>query len=302
MKYFVFYVTLAKLLFLSALGRCQDPNEKRLLITEQSQNRIVIVNTKSATVDWQWEADSPFIHPGHIKWFVAPSDAKIVNNSNWILMCASGGGVALIRVSDKKVLFYAFAGGNTHSIELLPDGNIVTASSDGNNLTVFAVDTPRLPGLKSSSIYVPFGHNIVWDKKRNILWSAGLNKMLKYRYNFIKDNPALELIDSISYIHEHDEAHDLFPDYDKDALWLTDTKNVYIFDPEKSVAQVVPGIRIRNVKSISSGPRGYPTIISYPKERWWTDEIMSIDGKSIFRQNGWKIYKARWILPNHFSY
>ena len=126
--------------------------------------------------------------------------------------------------------------------------------------------------------------------------------MLKYRYNFIKDNPALELIDSISYIHEHDEAHDLFPDYDKDALWLTDTKNVYIFDPEKSVAQVVPGIRIRNVKSISSGPRGYPTIISYPKERWWTDEIMSIDGKSIFRQNGWKIYKARWILPNHFSY
>jgi hypothetical protein len=299
MKHLGFYL-LPLLISIAALG--QQKNAKRLLLAEQSQHRVVIVNVESGDIEWEWRADTPSIRPEHFKWFTNPSDAKIVDHNRCVLTCASGGGIALIRRADKKVLFYAYAGGNTHSIELLPDGNIVSASSHGNKLTVFRVDTLHFPKVNWTQVYVPFGHNVVWDKKRMVFWSAGLNTMRRYAYNFKKDGPGLALLDTFLYKPSHDQAHDLFPVWNKDALYLTDTKNVYIFDIEKNTVKPLRDTAIKNVKAISSGPGDYPTIITVPKESWWTDEIKTLDGETVFRHPGWKIYKARWVLPNPFSY
>jgi hypothetical protein len=63
-----------------------------------------------------------------------------------MLITASGGGVALVRMADNKVVFQAYAGCNPHSAEILPGGNMVSASSTENYLTVFHVDTTATPG------------------------------------------------------------------------------------------------------------------------------------------------------------
>lgn len=118
-------------------------NSPCLLITDQSQNRIALAEVRSSRLIWQWRAGETDIRPQDTGRFKAPSDAKAVYEDKYILASASLGRVALIRIADKKTVFYMYVGGNTHSAERWPDGNIVTASSTGNYLTVIHTDSVR---------------------------------------------------------------------------------------------------------------------------------------------------------------
>jgi hypothetical protein len=271
-----------------------------IILSEQAQQRVAIADLDSKKIVWQWTPQTSNVKPEHYKWFTAISDAKLVYDNKYILTNASGGGVALIRIADKKTMFYAYAGGNTHSAELLPDGNIVSASSTGNHLTLFTVDTLHFPdNVYSKKITVDFGHNVVWDHKNQLLWTAAGHQLLSFRYNFNCTQPDLTLVDSLPLPGK--EAHDLFPVYGEDALWLTNTTNVYKFTPAgKKLVQA--DVIQKNIKSVSSGPSDLPLIIIKPKESWWTDEVIDAKGNGIFFEKGLKIYKARWFLPNSFSY
>ncbi|CAL1519441.1 DUF6528 family protein [Chitinophaga sp. MM2321] len=272
----------------AACNRC-------VVVAEQSQHRITIADLSSGAVIWEWKPSASNVDTAHIKWFNNPSDVKPVYHNKFILMTASGGAVALIRIADKKVVFYAYAGGNTHSAEILPDGNIVSASSTGNHLTLFRTDTTAFPGnVYTKTVPVDFGHNVVWDADHQRLWSADRHKMWSFKYNFNREAP--DLIVDTSFTLPGEEAHDLYPVYGEKTLWLTNTTHVYKFDI--NTLQLKPaGIIQDNIKSVSSGPAGYPTIVAKPNESWWTDEILDGNGKRIFKQKGWKIYKVRWLIP-----
>ncbi len=278
-----------------------DSCRQCVVLAEQSQHRIAIADIPSRQLIWEWKPALSNVKPEHVKWFSNPSDAKIVYDGKYVLTCASGGGVALVRIADKKTVFYAYAGGNTHSAELLPDGNIVAASSTGNYLTIFSVDT-LLPPEKIYSKQVPiaFGHNVVWDKHRQLLWSAAMAELKAFKYNFSKTRPDL-LPDTVIAL-PGTEAHDLFPVYGADALWLTNTTHVYQYKLASHKLEEFNTTYQQHIKSITSGPEGTPVIIIKPKTSWWTDEVLDVKGKRIFFGEGLKIYKARWVLPNTFSY
>lgn len=277
--------------------------ERCIILAEQSQNSIVIVNPESHQTVWQWNVENSNIDPAYWKWFKATSDAKVIYDGRYILITASGGGVALIRVTDKKVVFYAYAGGNTHSAEILPDGNVVCASSTGNYLSIFRTDTTTTTtpiDIYCKKIPNKFGHNVVWDNKRKVLWSTAMDYLITYRYNFNKDNPDLTRIDSIKI--PGNQPHDLFPVYGEDTLWLTTMEAVFKFEISSGKFHKIEFAGDMNIKSISSGPEAYPVIILRPKEKWWTDEVLDINNISIFSEKGYRIYKARWFVNNTFSY
>ncbi len=274
-----------------------------VVITNQAMSSIDIVDLdRNGKLLWRWDPQYADIEADKKKWFSAPDDAKPVYHKNYILINASGGGVALIRIIDKKVVFYAYAGKNPHSSEILPDGNIVTASSTDNKLVIFAVDTAASGNhqVYRQDFYLPFAHNVVWDKKRKLLWSAGDNHLYKLEYNFDKDHPALEKIDSLALPGEN--AHDLFPVYGKDLLWLTTTDNVYVINLESGQIRPAHFKFHQHIKSVSSGPEDWPILIMKPKVKWWTDVIINPSGKVLFRKDGMEAYKARWFLENAFSY
>jgi hypothetical protein len=272
--------------------------KKCIVLAEQSISRVAIADVDSKTIIWEWRP-SQELKTEHVGWFNNISEAKPVYNGKYILTTASGGGVALVRIADKKTMFYAFAGGNTHSAEVLPDGNIVSSSSTGNFMTLFKVDTTAFPDkVVSKNIPVEFGHNVVWDHKNQRLWTAAMNRMKVFEYNFDCDAPNLTLVESIDL--PGTEAHDLFPVYNKDILWLTNTTHVYQFDVAAKTVTLADGIQ-PNIKSVSSA-EGLPTIIIRPKQQWWTDEVIDPNGNTVFYQSGLKIYKARWLVTNHFSY
>lgn len=280
-------------LTLEDCGRC-------IILAEQSRPAIIVVEIDSGQMVWEWRPDraEDIDNP---EWFSNPDEAKPVYNNKFVLITASGGGVALIRFSDKKVLFQAYAGGNPHSAELLPDGNIVSASSTGDHLTLFHADTLSAPGeFYQKEIPIPFGHNVAWDRERQQLWSAAEDVMYIYEYDFNCTEPGLILKDTIPL--PGTGAHDLFPVYNEDAFWLTHDVGIYHFDIQTSEAVLAESHYHDKIKSVSSGPEGYPTLIMKPKEQWWSDEVIDTEGNTLFQQNGLRIYKARWLLDNPFSY
>jgi len=274
--------------------------KKCIVLSEQLHNRVAIADVPSGQIIWEWRPEQSNIQPQHLAWFTNTSDAKPVYNGQYLLVTASGGGVALVRIADKKAVFYAYAGGNTHSAELLPDGNIVSASSTGNFMMLFRVDTTLAPEAVYSRKYpLPFGHNVVWDNQRQVLWSAADHQLLSFTYNFNCSQP--ELVQQNAVDLPGKDAHDLFPVYGEQALWLTNTTNVYIYHLDTKKPEQYGSIQA-NIKSVSSGGNDLPVIIIRPKTSWWTDEVIDTKGNTVFYQKGLKIYKARWYLKNTFSY
>lgn len=270
--------------------------KKYILLSEQSKSRVAIADIAASGIVWEWRPSvQPDINPEHAKWFEAMSDAKPLENGKYILACASGGGVALIRVHDKKTMFYAYAGGNTHSVEQLPDGNIVSTSSTGNFMSIFITTGKEYSKhTVRKDFYLRNGHNLVWDKKKKHLYTASWDQLKTYRYNGDKRDPAFIPVDSVAI--PDSSAHDLYRVYGKDALWLTTHSAIFKVDMQSKKAEKVNTRLGKNIKSVSSGPEGYPTIIIRPKEKWWTDEVLDLAGNSIFKQQGLRIYKARWLL------
>lgn len=273
-----------------------EKDKKYIILSEQSKSRVAIADIAASKIVWEWcPATQPDIKPEHVVWFNAMSDAKPLDNGKLILACASGGGVALVRVADKQTIFYSYAGGNTHSIAMLPDGNIASASSTGNLLSIFVVSGKTDPEKTiRKDVYLRDGHNLVWDEKQQLLYTASWDQLKTYQYNFNKSAPELRVMDSVPL--PDNGAHDLYRVYRKNDLWLSTHSAIFTINLKSRAVTKTTTAFGENIKSVSSGPKGYPTIIIQPKEKWWTDEVLDLKGNMIFCQKGLKIYKARWLL------
>ncbi len=286
----------------------QGPFSSDIVIAEQYTAKIRIFKANSdwnrpESLVWEWSAaQAPEVKKEHVTWFGHVSECKPVHGVSHLLTVASGGGVALIRLKDKKVLFYAYPGGNTHSAALLPDGNIVTASSTGNALTIFVVpDSFNGPeSVKNIKVKFEDAHGLVWDKKRDILWALGGKELAGYRYEGTKENPSLKKIESILLSEGRNGGHDLYPIPGTDYLFVTVSSAIGIFEPEqKKIFWLAP---IRGIKSISLSLEGVLLVLQ-PREQWWSPSIFYLNKNFSIAGNIQKarIYKGRWWIPNTFS-
>lgn len=280
-----------------------------IVTVEQASDRIIIFKSDTdwnldKNIIWSWSvSNSPAIKPVDYHYFHMLSDAKRVSNGSCVIICASGGGIALIRLSDKQTLFYARAEGNTHSVELLPDGNLVSASSTGGYLRLFSTDpsVSQFPDQVKSVKY-PFAdaHGVTWDQRGEQLWAVGGKTLKRFAYNHDRKNPALTLL--ATYNIPDIEGHDLFPLPGKDKLVVTSSRHVWFFDLKTETFEPFPRLAdIDTVKSVSLQSADGRVIYLVPKVSWWTDSVSLLDGESQTR-TGAKFYKARWWVPNEFSY
>lgn len=285
----------------------EEATAKEIVICDQKNARIVMVDVANGNkITWEWKPTASYamIRSGAQGWFTNLSEAKPVYSGKYILATASGGGVAIINVSSKKAIWYDYAGGNTHSAELLPNGNVVTASTTGGYLLIFTVDSYINDDSKQGGkVAFEDVHNVVWDKTNKLLWAAGKDKLKAFSYNNSCGSPALTL--KKTYTMPQGNAHDLFPVYGSTTdLWLTNSGHIYKFNVSTGAFSLVK--TISGVKSVCNGPSGYATILDVANghggESWRTDVITDLNGATVYKNTSFGMYKLRWKLVNSFSY
>jgi hypothetical protein len=299
------------LVFVNLLGTTDAPpaDDAAILCCEQRSTRLLLLDANTDWSDprairWSWSPDeADDIEPAHRPWFRYLTDGKRVLGGTHLITSASGGGIALIRMKDKRVVFYALADGNTHSIEILPDGNLVSASSTGNYLRVFSTDPAagRFPkNAKHTDTKLEDAHGVTWDHERQRLWAVGGVDLVRYRYNGDRQNPALTE-DARFKLPNRGGGHDLFPVPGTRRLFVTGGW-IWTFDTETEKFADFPSRLQHGVKSISQREPGGPTLLMVATESWWSDTLRFVneDRKKQFPQA--RFYKARWWVPNPFSY
>ena len=278
-----------------------DQATRPMILTEQAAGKIVIVDQPTGKVAWEWKPSESSLSATQAAWFELPDEAKPVLDKSALLITASRGGVARVNVADSSVIFAAKPGGNPHSAEILPDGSIVVACSDGNKIVLYKKTGDEISTKISFSLPREAAHNVVWDKKRNCLWTASNGHVYKMSYN----SAAPALVDEHIYDIPGDEtmAHELIPSYGEDAMYLTTVQGVYKFYPETGTLANVDIFQQKNIKSISSGPEGWPEICTRPtSSSWWTSEVADFRGNRVYSFFKYQIYKARWYADQPFSY
>lgn len=286
------------------------PDTRRIVLAEQARHYVAIVDANSQRIEWTWDLAKSGLPEEHRSWFTYPTEVKPVYNCEGLLVVTNDG-VGLIRRADHRMIWYTASGGGfPHSAELLPDGNIAVVysssdTSESDKLKIFRVDYTNFPATEAAAEYpLKSGHNAVWDRKNEVLWATTYTTINGYAYGLKDGTPALTLRESILLPDGSVDPHDLFPVYGERKLWLTTSDRLYKFDPDRKRFETVAiAENLMGLKSVSSGPAGYPTIVLRPTESWWSNELVDTDGAPVYTGPEYlRIYKGRWLVDNTFSY
>lgn len=259
-------------------------------------SKVLIVDyTKSGDsipkVIWEWDAHLAKDLPEDFrtKKFNTMDDCKAIKNGKQILVSSSSGAIAILNISDKKVVFYADVP-NAHSIELLP-GNLLAAAASthakGNKIMLFDIGKPGKV-LYTDSLYS--AHGLVWNKKRKSLFALGYDVLREYKMaaNGTLDLKAHWKIPGIG-------GHELRPAGSDDHLFVTEHEGAWLFDLDGHQFKKIEGFPdAENIKSLGRDISGQ-YIFTIPEESWWTFHVRFFHPDRSFVFRDLKVYKARWF-------
>jgi len=260
---------------------------------------------------WSWKAsDSPQIRLEHRDWFARPNEAKLRDNGQTLLVAGGAtpstggvGGVAIVRVSDKRVMFYYNGGNRTHSLERLPDGNLVSVSTTDNKIRVMSTD-PTVSNWPDQVVHTDYvgdlPHGAVWDPVGQRLWISGNIGLAAYTYNFNRQNPKLTR-DTAIPLQRFPEAfggHDLYPVLGQRKLFATNNGHVWVFDlATRTFAVNVPdhpilkGFGLNPAGHVVGNSYGGPILFGTQGSAAWTSRPLE----------GSNVYKSRWWMVTELA-
>ncbi|WP_114792026.1 DUF6528 family protein [Niabella yanshanensis] len=260
-------------------------------------DQVVMIDSRKSTpgkahITWTWKVGDAVDLPGEYRKIMVPLDeCKPVKGGKQLLITSSGGGVALLDVASKKVLFYANAP-MAHSTEMLPGGKIAVALSThamGNSLELY--DSKKsAQRLFRDSLYS--GHGVVWNGKLQRLFALGFDELRSYRladWNSVKPLLVLER----SWKLPDEGGHDLSTVNDNEMIVSTH-RNVFKFDIKKQQFAVFePLAGKHDIKSANYNKATQRLVYTQAEQSWWTFNIYSINPSQVISIPDIKLYKVR---------
>ena len=291
-------IILLLILLIAVISCSQKLHQQRLVLVCGDSKVLLVDHTELQDsipdIIWSWDAhladDLPDIY--RTQMFNSVDDCKPIRNGSQIMVSSSSGGVAIVNMEDKRVLFHAEVP-NAHSIEILPGDKLVAAASTaqkGNRLMLFSIDNAA--ELFSDSLYS--AHGVVWDEKRNSLFALGYDVLREYK-----------MADEYKLVLEREwkipgiSGHDLQMAQGGNKLLITENTGAWIFDLTDQQFSKIDGFPdAERMKSLNQNSRG-EYVYTVPEESWWTYRVRFFNPPGVLLFPGMRVYKARWFEYEH---
>ncbi|MFB6723447.1 DUF6528 family protein [Kribbella sp. NPDC056345] len=256
-----------------------------------------VANWGTATAQkWTWSPTSANGFSGLTGAWGLPTDVKLRMKADAYVAVVSDsrGLAALIGYPSGQRLWAVNVGSanNPHSVELLPDGNVAVAASNGGFIRVYTASQGSA-SASYASYPLPDAHGVQWDPARQVLWVLGGSKLAALKITGTPAAPQLTEVSSVPGLTAG--GHDLAPVLeDHDRLWVSTGSKVY--QVSKSAAAIVATFDQAGIKSVSSMPNAQQVRTS-PKAgcrtSWCTDTVNFAVPAATRTIPGAEIYKAR---------
>lgn len=281
-------------------------------VTDQQGHQILLMDAAKswhdpAATTWSWRP--PIGTPG---WRL-PTDARLRRSARaGLVMLAtdSDGYIGEVAYPSGKTLWSVNVGvgPNPHTAELLPDGNVAVAASDGNWLRIYTVSQPGGKAAHFRQVSAQQAHGLLWDPGRRTLWVLTHFYLARARVSGTSAAPRLTWLGR-SRLPDSDGGHDVQPVHgDTNRLWVSTGTHVYQYD--KTTGKFSLGyagaaqIDQFAVKSIGQNPATGQLLETTPNTSctvgdWCTDTVDFFRPTDQRTRVGTGIYKARWWSPEY---
>ncbi len=258
--------------------------KNEIVLCDQKGNGLIAYEVHDMTCPtWEWHIDAPDF--GNV------SGVKRRHHPMWgdvVLVVASEGFTGVVAYPSGELLFRAHGTGNLHSIELLPDGRVMTVGSDGNVVRVYTDPETY------TAFYADFPHGVLYDPERNWVWVLARHSLVAYEADDFSSP-----VQTFVFPDDMVEGHDLAPVYgDTNRLFLTVLSGVFVYDKTANTVSRFSLCKREHVKGIGNlldsetvlcvTPNGYD-------KPWCSDKIYRYDenGETEISVPETAIYKLR---------
>lgn len=248
-------------------------------------------------IEWVWNSDSDAsckIKPGAgidaAKYRYSPYYKKDV-----IIACSSGGGAYVIDYQARKVLWEYNVGDGPHSIEMMPNGDVVVAASGNGKTEGKLVYIPLSAGKTnpSSTVPSPTSHGVMYDPEQDCLWVMENTEVACFKVTGAGTaNAQLQRVEGGggSLFRKDSGGHVLSPVVGQPGLyWVAGVGKLWQFNSkDKTVTDTFPAsgaLSARNIKGISSFADGTAVLT-----------VAGLGGKTSY---DWSSGGFRFMIPKY---
>ncbi|WJH36002.1 DUF6528 family protein [Paenibacillus sp. CC-CFT747] len=301
----------------AAVPACCD-----IATTNQANNTIDLYDpavddwNSPDALKWSWKPSTALGYSSaEVRLWGGPSEAKRKGS----VLVATAGQLATIAAYPSGTRIWAAdvgIGSNPHSAELLPNGNLAVAASDGKWIRVYT-SSQGPSSVSYAQFNLDFAHAAHWDVENELLWVIGYDNVAKQhimtglRVGGTDAKPTLTEDTSRRSLLPSPWGHDITPHAgDSNKLWVSTNAAVYVYDiPAKSFTPAPEAANRSFVKSVGSLPSGQivearPDNVKTPPggctaNGWCTDTVDFYAPDMTRTVSGAAFYKARiWDGPS----
>ena len=178
-----------------------------------------------------------------------------------LLVTFSRGSAQIVDYRSQEILWSAGNMYNAHSIEILPNGDVVVAASGNSSINYSDGGVYYYPADGERTFFsLPFAHAVIWDPDAEHLWAAGFPGVVGLT---VSDGALVEIKGKGAKRPVQFSAHDMAPIAGEPGrYWVTDNAKLWIFDGNKNTLSASAKYSQKEIKGIAHFPDG--TVVVSP--------------------------------------